>query len=72
MKYGISLSSYETTFGPIALKQGSLEEKIKIASELHYDGIDLFSHSMNADEVRITSYNVCYTKLLRAGRFTIP
>ncbi len=55
MKYGISLSSYETTFGPIVLKQGSLEEKIKIASELHYDGIDLFSHSMNADEVLSTS-----------------
>lgn len=51
MKYGISLCTYETDFGPITIKKGTLEEKIKIASELGYDGLDLFSHDMNSDEI---------------------
>ena len=51
MKFGISLSTYETNFGCINLKKGTLEAKIKMASELGYDGLDLFSHDMTDTEI---------------------
>ena len=39
---------------------GNLEDKIEAIAAAGYDGLEIFEN-----DLRITSYNVCYTKLLR-------
>lgn len=52
MKIGISMSTYDTRFGPVVLRAGSLEEKLATAAALGYDGADLFSDITDEDEAR--------------------
>lgn len=52
MKIGVSMASYEGNNGPVLLKSGSLLEKIKIAKELGYDGVDLFSDVTDIEEAQ--------------------
>ncbi len=53
MKYGVSLSTYPTEFGPITFKAGTLEEKLKMAQASGFTGLDLFSHKMSEDEKQV-------------------
>jgi sugar phosphate isomerase/epimerase len=43
MKFGISMSLYNTAFGPIVFRDGSLEDKLRAVRQYGYDGVDLFS-----------------------------
>jgi sugar phosphate isomerase/epimerase len=51
MKLGIAVSTFPTKFGPIVLTGDNLEENLTIASELGYQGIDLFMNQKTDDEI---------------------
>lgn len=50
MKIGISMSTYQTRFGPVVLRDGTLEERIRLAVRCGYDGVDLFSNISSKEE----------------------
>ena len=49
---------------PIACDHGGFEMKEYIKKKLQDDGYEVIDYGTNSSD-RITSYNVCYTKLLR-------
>lgn len=50
MKIGISMATYQTKFGPIVLRDGTLEERIRLAADCGYDGVDLFSNISSRED----------------------
>ena len=50
MKYGVSLCTYPTEFGPITFKSGTLDDKLKMAQASGFTGLDMFAHKMTEDE----------------------
>lgn len=66
MKIGVSMASYEGHKGPVLLNSGSLQEKIKTAKGLGYDGVDLFSNVTKVETAREVG------KAFRAGGLEIP
>ncbi len=51
MKYGITVSTYETSFGPIIYRDGKLKQNIAEMSQLGYDGVDLFVNRKTDEEL---------------------
>jgi 5-keto-L-gluconate epimerase len=61
MKYGIVISAEETKFGDIILK-GSLEENIRKAAEIGYDGVELaLKNPANIDMTALSQQLDSYT-----------
>lgn len=55
MKIGISMSTYQTKFGPVVLRDGTLEERVSLAARCGYDGVDLFSNISSRKEAEYTA-----------------
>lgn len=66
MKIGISMSSYQGHKGPVLLNSGTLQEKIRIAKKLGYDGVDLFSDVTQMERARETG------RIFRENNLEIP
>jgi sugar phosphate isomerase/epimerase len=57
MKLGITVSTFQTSFGPIVYRGGNLEDTLRKVRDLGYKGIDLFvdaAATANADSIRRT------------------
>lgn len=52
MKYGISMSNYDTNFGPVVFRTGTLKERIEQAVLYGYDGVDLFSNISDNEQAK--------------------
>lgn len=52
MKLGITVSTYETQFGPIIFRDGNIAQNIKDMKSLGYDGVDLFTNRKTDDELK--------------------
>lgn len=51
MKYGITVSTYQTDFGPIVFKDGNLDQNIRDMRGLGYTGVDLFVNRRTDDQL---------------------
>lgn len=51
MKYGITLSTFPTQFGPIVFAGKAVDENLKTIKDLGYQGVDLFVHQMSDAEL---------------------
>lgn len=51
MKYGITVSTYQTQFGPIIFRDGNLEQNVKDIASLGYHGVDLFVDRKTDEEL---------------------
>jgi sugar phosphate isomerase/epimerase len=51
MKLGITISTYQTKFGPIIFRDGNLRENIKDMTRLGYRGVDLFTDEKTDQEL---------------------
>ncbi len=52
MKFGITVSTYQTQFGPIIFRDGDLKQNIADIKALGYEGVDLFVDRRTDDELK--------------------
>lgn len=52
MKLGITVSTYQTTFGPIVFRDGNIRQNIQDMKALEYHGVDLFVDQKTDQELR--------------------
>jgi sugar phosphate isomerase/epimerase len=51
MRFGISLSTYNTSFGPVVFRSGRLADNLTTIEKLGYGGVDLFIDRKSAHEI---------------------
>lgn len=52
MKLGVTISTFETKFGPIVFRDSNIENNLGIIKELGFTGVDLFIDRKTDDEVQ--------------------
>jgi len=52
MKFGISVSTFPTKFGPIVFSGSDIGHNLETIKKLGYDGVDLFIHQLSEGELK--------------------